>query len=366
MNHWHLQQQRKKTRGAKSKSKPQHDDMGQTTGDEVDADTSNASALPPAKPRRKKKAVHKADTDEEHIADEPATMLATAAADNDRILQVTIHRTDKLKADFYIAHPLIRVHIIDLDTGACLKKQQKDRRVSSFFETENKNVDFILPIMTLPFDFKEHQSTLPIWEENIVFNENFDYLCQKSLNVMLFFEVMDFVSMKTANKYSDGDRQDGGWHHIAWAFLKLIGANGKPNIEKKVRLQLYNPPNRHTASRDGQPQVVSWWKSTAGQRIPYPSTLYVTVKPITGPMPVDPAQRSMCATQQEQSPQGYEQLPTSTGRRRSPLDGQTYREPSLWSRCQASNVKFQTIQHSALVLVERAASSYASHAMERV
>ena len=48
---------------------------------------------------------------------------ADAAADDDRILQVTIHRTDKLKSDLYIIHPVVRVNIVDLATGKCVKKQ---------------------------------------------------------------------------------------------------------------------------------------------------------------------------------------------------------------------------------------------------
>jgi hypothetical protein len=34
---------------------------------------------------------------------------------------------------------------------------------------------------------------------------------------------------------------EGGWHHIAWAFLKPVGVNGVLNTEKEVRLQLYKP-----------------------------------------------------------------------------------------------------------------------------
>ena len=45
--------------------------------------------------------------------------------DDGRIIGLTIHRTDKLKTDFYIAHPLVRVHMVDVDTGYYLKKQRK-------------------------------------------------------------------------------------------------------------------------------------------------------------------------------------------------------------------------------------------------
>lgn len=45
--------------------------------------------------------------------------------DDGRILAVTIHRTDKLKNDFYIMHPMVRVHILDELTGKYLPKQHK-------------------------------------------------------------------------------------------------------------------------------------------------------------------------------------------------------------------------------------------------
>ena len=45
--------------------------------------------------------------------------------DEGRILAVTIHRTDKLKNDFFIMHPMVRVHIFDEHTGKYLPKQHK-------------------------------------------------------------------------------------------------------------------------------------------------------------------------------------------------------------------------------------------------
>ena len=40
-------------------------------------------------------------------------------------MAVTIHRTDKLKNDFYIMHPMVRVHIVDQDLGTYLEKQHQ-------------------------------------------------------------------------------------------------------------------------------------------------------------------------------------------------------------------------------------------------
>ena len=61
-----------------------------------------------------------ADVDEEDVEPTPRDV-----PDEGRILGIHVHRTDKLKSDFYIAHPLVRLHIIDVETGNYLKKQHK-------------------------------------------------------------------------------------------------------------------------------------------------------------------------------------------------------------------------------------------------
>lgn len=64
------------------------------------------------------------------------------------------------------------------------------RPVSSFYEQES--VEHILPIITQPFDFKKNKSTVPEWDEQIIFNERFGYFLQdnhEGPRVMLFFEV---------------------------------------------------------------------------------------------------------------------------------------------------------------------------------
>jgi len=66
----------------------------------------------------------------EEVEDQPAAGASTECraedvADNNRVLQLTIHRTDKLKSNLYIAHPVVRVHIVNLDTGNYVKKQKR-------------------------------------------------------------------------------------------------------------------------------------------------------------------------------------------------------------------------------------------------
>jgi len=43
---------------------------------------------------------------------------------------------------------------------------------------------------------------------------------------------------------------------------QLVGANGQPNVGKKVRLQLYQPPNKSLISNEASPQVCSHILST--------------------------------------------------------------------------------------------------------
>ena len=75
-----------------------------------------------------------------------------------------------------------------------------ERRVTSFYE--NSNVTNILPLMTQPFDFKQKNSIVPKWEELLLFNENFETVFEidKNKNVLMFFEIIDFLPMSVANK----------------------------------------------------------------------------------------------------------------------------------------------------------------------
>ena len=45
--------------------------------------------------------------------------------DSGLILALTVHRTDRLKTDFNVCHPLVRVHVLDMETGQLMKKQTK-------------------------------------------------------------------------------------------------------------------------------------------------------------------------------------------------------------------------------------------------
>ncbi|XP_050643881.1 jouberin isoform X8 [Macaca thibetana thibetana] len=240
----------------------------------------------PKKPKKKAKAVtddnEDVDGDGVHeITSRDSPVYPKCLLDDDLVLGVYIHRTDRLKSDFMISHPMVKIHVVDEHTGQHVKKDDSERPVSSYYEKEN--VDYILPIMTQPYDFKQLKSRLPEWEEQIIFNENFPYLLRdsdESPKVILFFEVLDFLSMDEIKNNSEVQNQECGFRKIAWAFLKLLGANGNANINSKLRLQLYYPPTK-ARSQLNVVEVFEWWSKCPRNR--YPSTLYVTVRGLKVP-----------------------------------------------------------------------------------
>ncbi|XP_077477172.1 jouberin [Stigmatopora argus] len=222
------------------------------------------------------------------------------------VLGVYVHRTDGLKTDVRISHPMVKVHVVDDLTGQYVKKRDSHRPVSSFYEQDN--VEHILPIMTQPFDFKKNKSVIPEWKEQIIFNEPFSHFVGRepdSPKVILYFEILDFLTMEEAKANLDGAVHERGFRKIAWAFLKPVGANGVLNTGSKVRLQLFVAPT--WAKRKPRTiEVVEWWRHYP--RVKYASTLYVTVKGIKLPQHVDPSIRSMMALQEERGSTSYGQL----------------------------------------------------------
>ncbi|XP_043855754.1 jouberin [Dromiciops gliroides] len=250
--------------------------------------------------------------------------------DDTLVLGVYVHRTDRLRTDFMISHPMVKIHVIDQNTGLYVKKEHSNRAVSSFYEQEK--VENVLPIMTQPYDFKHFKSRLPEWEEQIVFNERFSYFLQESEEsprVILFFEILDFLSMDEAKANSEVQVQESGFRKIAWAFLKLVGANGVLNINGKLRLQLYSPPPRMRPQLNVV-EVFEWWSKCP--RIRYPSTLYVTIKGLKLPDHVDPSFRSMMALQQEQGSTSYCELQKETSKRGNEPVSEDQKEIIKWSR----------------------------------
>ncbi|XP_028633192.1 jouberin isoform X1 [Grammomys surdaster] len=273
-----------------------------STDQDADASVPEHTKPKPKKTKKKAKAVSE-DNEETNgdgvheITSRDSPVHPKCLLDDDLVMGVYIHRTDRLKSDFIISHPMVKIHVVDEHTGQYVKKDDSERPVSSYYEKDS--VDYILPIMTQPYDFKKLKSRLPEWEEQVIFNENFPYLLREfdeCPKVILFFEILDFLSMDEIKNNSEVQNQECGFRKIAWAFLKLLGANGNANINSKLRLQLYYPPTK-PRSQLNVVEVFEWWSKCPRNR--YPSTLYVTVRGLKVPDCIRPSYRSMVALQEE-------------------------------------------------------------------
>ncbi|MEQ2220418.1 hypothetical protein ILYODFUR_005264 [Ilyodon furcidens] len=309
----------------KLKSVNTESDVGDQEEDrDQEADDENETESKGKKKKKKKKHVVQEESEAELEGSEKQTF------DDSLVLGVFIHRTDRLETDLLISHPMVKIHVVDETIGQYVKKENCHRHVSSFYEREN--VDHVLPIMTQPFDFRKNKSIIPEWQEQIIFNERFGYFVQQTdaaPTVILFFEILDFVTMEEAKANNDVEKHERGFRKIAWAFLKLVGANGILNIESKLRLQLFCPPPR--AKRQPKTiEVFEWWRKYP--RTKYASTLYVTVKGIKPPEHVDPGIRSMMALQEERGSTSYSELQNEVTKRSLTQRADSKQPVLRWSR----------------------------------
>ncbi|XP_078039789.1 uncharacterized protein LOC144471534 isoform X2 [Augochlora pura] len=185
-----------------------------------------------------------------------------------KYISVMIHRADMLEIDYLSKHPMVKVHIVYAETGKYLK---------------NGSSTYLQPIITSTFDFKENRSIVPVWEEEIVFEHNFDSLLKTDgEQVVILFEIIDLLSFAEASFNYDKFGHEGCWYKIAWAFLKPVGRNSTVHTDRKVRLQLYKC--RKTIKkfeRFHACEVYTWWKSNVREK--YPSSLFVTIMSIDPP-----------------------------------------------------------------------------------
>ncbi|KAL9980441.1 hypothetical protein ACROYT_G009033 [Oculina patagonica] len=307
-----------------------------------------SSVTPKKKGGRVRRRLHDPEAD-------PSLTVVKKRSDDGFILSVTVHRADNLKPDLCISHPMVRVHVVDMETGQYVKKSDSDRSVTSYYESEGDNpVDYIMPVMTQPYDFKKYKSLMPSWEEVLLFNEIFSYFLSRQESdpkVIMFFEVVDFLSMTAAKRRKGPLASDKGWYQVAWAFLKIVGGNGTPNTDKKVRLQLFQPPKSSIKS-NSMVEVYQWWKQT--KRVPYPSTLYVTLKGVQPPKTIDPSLRSMFAIQQEKGKVTFEEFALDAERRAHGMrDGKKDSEPTNWNRLPGQVNRIPNKQKASLLSGKR-------------
>ncbi|KOC63944.1 Jouberin [Habropoda laboriosa] len=140
-----------------------------------------------------------------------------------KYISITIHRTDMLEIDYVTKHPMVKVHIVLAENGKYLKSKQGTST-------------YLQPMITGKFDFKEHRSIIPVWEEKLVFEYEFNELLKTDgEQIVILFEIVDLLSFTEASF------------------------------------------NYHKFGKS----VYTWWKSNYREK--YPSSLFVTVTSIDPP-----------------------------------------------------------------------------------
>lgn len=253
------------------------------------------------------------ENETESIVKQSETALKANVQDR-LLLGVFVHQMDQL-TNLPMSHLRVKIHVVDSSTRYYVKKE--DRHHSAYACKEPGTAEYILPIMTKPFDLKT--SSTPTWEEQIVFNKRFSYFIQQSNgseNILLFFELLGFISAENASGSVDADKHGEQPRTIAWAFLKIVGTNGALNTDSKLHLQLYCPPpqakRRQHLSIIEAPEsieVYEWWRFYP--RNQYPSALHVTVKGIRSPGGLNPAKsdRKLESIQWSRLPEQICQVP---------------------------------------------------------
>ncbi|CAH8562948.1 unnamed protein product [Schistosoma turkestanicum] len=245
--------------------------------------------------------------------DERNSKINETVARKDCILELIIHRTDRLKVTPSACSLFVRIHIMDTKTEDYIKYEEK---ISEFMGEHSSH---ILPVNSRIVSTKYQDLLMPVWDEIIIVNENFQTFANNK-NVILFFEILDSSENRFGRSDHDNAKTPGGKNigslMVAWAFLLLTNSCGQLNTgAKKQRLQLYEPImktsthpleksanlpigkiptlstlqkhqllkntssnlSEHNAVESGY-YLLSCWKSGSRFRIPYPSSLYVTVK----------------------------------------------------------------------------------------
>lgn len=59
------------------------------------------------------------------VAAESISPESNLGFDDSLVLGVYIHRTDHLKTDLMVSHPMVKIHVIDQKTGLYVKKEHR-------------------------------------------------------------------------------------------------------------------------------------------------------------------------------------------------------------------------------------------------
>ena len=115
-------------------------------------------------------------------ADGASQPLPDSDQDATDTLGITVHGTDELQASVFLTHPSVKISFFDTSIenfGLLLKKSAPDKCVTSYYERGNPSVDYVLPVMTQPFECRHYR-----YDELVTFPR---FWCFFFAYVMVFF-----------------------------------------------------------------------------------------------------------------------------------------------------------------------------------
>lgn len=85
----------------------------------------------------------------------PETKTEKTKYKYNKLTEIIIHKTERLLLNSMVVHPVVKIHIVNIETGKYFSKSDKTRAVVFFYE--NSENEYISPVMTHTFDLQENR-----------------------------------------------------------------------------------------------------------------------------------------------------------------------------------------------------------------
>lgn len=73
----------------------------------------------------------------------------------ENILGIVVHNSDRLELDFFVIHPVVKVYLVDYETGKYIEKTDSGR--GAVFHMESSDLTYIMPVITQNYNLQENR-----------------------------------------------------------------------------------------------------------------------------------------------------------------------------------------------------------------
>lgn len=105
-----------------------------------------------------------------------------------KYIGITVHKSDVLVVGSEVMRlPMVKVHLVEAQTG-------------NYLTSDEPSIGTLGPIVTGKFDSRENKSLIPVWEEELIFQYDFNALMGSGQDrIIIFFEIIDVTSYEEVN-----------------------------------------------------------------------------------------------------------------------------------------------------------------------